>query len=59
MEKILITIIVSIVLLAIGPMLTIWSVNTLFPVLEIPYTLETWSAVILLGLFLRARVEKT
>jgi hypothetical protein len=27
-----------------GPLLGIWSLNTLFPVLHIPYTLETWSA---------------
>jgi len=37
------------VLIAIGPLLTIWALNTLFPVLAIPYSLETWSAVILLG----------
>jgi len=34
------------------PFLTIWSVNTLFS-LTIPYTLETWSAVCLLGIFFR------
>ena len=28
--------------------LVIWSLNTLFPVLAIPYTLETWSAIVLL-----------
>jgi len=27
-----------------GPLLGIWSLNTLFPVLAIPYTLETWAA---------------
>jgi hypothetical protein len=27
-----------------GPLLGIWSLNTLFPVLHIPYTLETWAA---------------
>lgn len=27
-----------------GPLLGIWSLNTLFPVLTIPYTLETWAA---------------
>lgn len=36
----------------IGPFLAIWSVNTLFS-LTIPYSLETWSATILLGMFLR------
>lgn len=31
------------------PFLSIWALNTLFPVLAIPYTLETWAASILLG----------
>ena len=38
-----------IALIAAGPILTIWSLNILFPVLAIPYTLETWAAVVLLG----------
>jgi hypothetical protein len=36
-------------LIAIGPLLTIWSMNVLFPALAIPYSLETWAAVIILG----------
>lgn len=44
-------------LLVIGPFLTIWAANTLFPALAIPYTLETWCAVILLGAFFRANVS--
>jgi hypothetical protein len=32
-----------------GPLLSIWSLNTLFPVLAIPYTFETWLAVMLVG----------
>jgi hypothetical protein len=39
-----------IVVVILSPFLTIWSLNTLFPALEIPYTLGTWAAVILLGL---------
>jgi hypothetical protein len=39
-----------IVVVILSPFLTIWSLNTLFPALEIPYSLDTWSAVILLGL---------
>jgi hypothetical protein len=38
-----------ILLLLLGPILTIWSLNTLFPVLNIPYTMETWLAVVFLG----------
>lgn len=29
-----------------GPFITIWALNTLFPILAIPYTFETWAAVI-------------
>jgi len=32
-----------------GPLLSIWALNTLFPVLAIPYTFETWCAAGLLG----------
>lgn len=31
-----------------GPIAGIWSLNTLFPVLAIPYTLETWAAYFLI-----------
>jgi hypothetical protein len=32
-----------------GPLLSIWALNTLFPALAIPYTLETWAAMALIG----------
>ena len=41
-------VLVVIVLIA-GPLLSIWALNTLFPVLAIPYTLETWAAMLLVG----------
>lgn len=40
-----------------GPLLTIWSLNTLFPVLAIAYTWETWAAIILLGMWVRGLVD--
>lgn len=43
----------AILLIIVGPLLTIWALNTLFPVLAIPYSLETWAAVILVGMFIR------
>ena len=50
--KIFFSSIVFIILVFIGPILVIWSLNTLFPVLVIPYTLETWvAAVIIAGIF--------
>ena len=57
MLKIILVIALVIFLLAIGPFLIVWSWNTLFgAALMIPFNLETWAAVILLGAFLRANV---
>lgn len=49
---------VVILVVIFGPLLTIWSLNTLFPVLNIAYNFYTWFAVIILGSFFRARVTK-
>ena len=38
-----------VIVLIVGPLLSIWALNTLFPVLAIPYTLETWAAMLLVG----------
>jgi hypothetical protein len=57
MLKILFAVVLIVFLIAIGPILTIWALNTLFPMLAIPFTLETWAAVVLLGAFLRAKVS--
>ena len=46
-----------VLIVAVGPLLTIWSFNTLFPSVAIPYTIETWVAVIILGAFFRANVS--
>jgi hypothetical protein len=52
-SKIIFIIAVVIFLLFVGPFLTIWSLNALFPLLAIQYTIETWVAVIILQLALR------
>jgi hypothetical protein len=44
------------VFLIIGPFLTIWALNTLFPALAIPYSLDTWAAVILIKGLLTVQV---
>ena len=56
MLKIILVVALVLFLLAIGPWLVIWSLNTLFPVLAIEFTIWTWCATILLGAFLRANV---
>jgi hypothetical protein len=46
-------------IIAFGPMCSIWALNTLFPMLAIPYTFETWLAVILLGGVVNSRSFKS
>jgi hypothetical protein len=55
--KIAVGIVLIVVLLAIGPWLVIWSMNTLFPALMIEFTFWTWCAVVIMGTFLRANVS--
>ena len=45
-------------LVVVGPFLSIWALNTLFPVLAIPYTFDTWCAAILIKGFLTVNVSK-
>ena len=42
-------VVLAIVAIVFGPLLVIWSLNTLFPVLAIPYALETWFATAVLN----------
>jgi hypothetical protein len=49
MSKILIMLAIVVALVIIMPIATIWSLNTLFPVLAIPLTFDTWVATIVLG----------
>jgi hypothetical protein len=46
--KLILGISLIIIAIVLGPIAGIWSLNTLFPVLHIPYTLETWAAFFLL-----------
>jgi hypothetical protein len=46
--KLILGITLFVIAIVIGPLLGIWSLNTLFPVLAIPYTWETWAAFALL-----------
>ena len=50
-------IVLIVLLIIIGPLATIWALNTLFPALAIPYEFLTWLAVIVLGSALRANVN--
>jgi hypothetical protein len=52
----LVLLIVALVIL--GPLLTIWALNTLFPVLAIPYALDTWFAVIVVAGLFKTTIEQ-
>jgi hypothetical protein len=58
MIKLVLVVIGILLILAAGPLLIIWSMNTLFPVLSIPYTVETWAAAILLGGVFSTKITK-
>jgi len=47
MPIIIITIVALVVIF--GPLALIWALNTLFPVLAIPYTFWTWLAMLCVG----------
>lgn len=53
MNKETFLILLLILLIILGPIVTIWSLNTLFPVLAIPYTLETWLATVVVAGIIR------
>ncbi len=44
-------------LVLLGPILVIWALNTLFPVLAIPYTIWTWFAVVILGSLFKTTIK--
>jgi len=53
MNKMNLLLVLMIVLIILGPIATIWSLNTLFPVLAIPYTFETWVAAVVVAGIIR------
>jgi len=56
--KELLVIVVVFVLIILGPLATLWALNTIFPALAIPYNLDTWCAVIVLKGFAVATVTR-
>ena len=49
MIKLILWLVLIVALIIFGPLATIWSLNTLFPVLDIAFTLESWCAALILG----------
>lgn len=52
----LLIIFVAAILIVIGPILIIWSLNTLFG-MGIPFTIWTWLSVVILGSVFKAKVN--
>lgn len=50
-------IVLVIATLAFGPWVTIWALNTLFPLLAIEFNLATWFAVIWLSALVKTTVN--
>lgn len=48
---------VIILFVALGPLLIIWSLNTLFPALAISYGIDTWAAALILSGVFKAKVK--
>jgi hypothetical protein len=59
MKNITLIVVLALVVIIFSPFIAIWSLNTLFPVLAIPYTFETWLASLLLAGTLKTSTMKT
>jgi hypothetical protein len=51
-----ILLIVAVIIFA--PLALIWCLNTLFPVVNIPYTFETWAAAVILPSLFKVTITK-
>jgi hypothetical protein len=49
MNAIIWAVLLAVAVIILGPIAVIWSLNTLFPVLNIPTTFDTWCAAVILG----------
>lgn len=50
-------IVLTVALIVLVPLLIVWSLNTLFPMLAIPYDVWSWLAVVVLFGAVRANVK--
>jgi len=51
--KNVIIVIVALFLIFVYPLAVIWALNTLFPTLQIGYSVASWASVIVLSVFAR------
>lgn len=57
-NKILFWVVFLVALIILGPVAVIWSLNTLFPALAIPLSLDTWCAVVVLSSVFKTTISK-
>lgn len=57
MGKVLFIVAIAILLIVGAPIALIWAMNTLFPALAIPYTLETWLAAFIIPAAFKSEVS--
>ena len=50
-------ILIAALVIICGPLAAIWALNTLFPALAIPYTLETWAAAFIIQAVFKSEVS--
>lgn len=55
--KYLFIILLAVAVVIGGPLATLWALNTLFPALAIPYTIDTWFAAFIVQAVLKANVS--
>lgn len=57
MGKVLFIVAFAILMIVGAPIALIWAMNTLFPALAIPYTLETWLAAFIIPAAFKSEVS--
>jgi hypothetical protein len=55
---VILLILLLIAIIIFGPLITIWALNTLFPILAIPFNLATWFAAFWLFAFVAYKGKK-
>lgn len=53
-----IMLVLAALIIFVFPFAGIWALNTLFPVLEIPYTFETWLAAFIIPALFKTNIVK-
>jgi hypothetical protein len=50
-------ILIALIMVIVAPIALIWALNTLFPVLNIPFTIETWLAAFIIPAAFKSEVS--